>query len=88
MVELSGGYLTFDMPRYLKDHIKGFCGCRDLLNDICLRYSLGDFKIMRHLRVWFLHCHGLDAHASLQCNRKKRVDWVITKVQNGIGRWE
>ncbi|PKK63879.1 hypothetical protein RhiirC2_869563 [Rhizophagus irregularis] len=26
---------------------------------------------MRHLRVWFLHCHG--------------VDWVITKVQNGIG---
>ncbi|RGB30697.1 hypothetical protein C1646_765008 [Rhizophagus diaphanus] len=71
MVELSGGYLTFDMPRYLKDHIKGFCGCRDLLNDICLRYSLGDFKIMRHLRVWFLHCHG--------------VDWVITKVQNGIG---
>ncbi|CAB4408522.1 unnamed protein product [Rhizophagus irregularis] len=73
MVELSGGYLTFDMPRYLKDHIKGFCGCRDLLNDICLRYSLGDFKIMRHLRVWFLHCHGLDAHASLQCNRKKRT---------------
>ena len=58
MVELSGGYLTFDMPCYLKDHIKGFCGCCDLLNDIFLRYSLGDFKIMRHLRVWFLHCHG------------------------------
>jgi hypothetical protein len=58
MVVLSGGYLTFDLPRYLKDHVKGFCGCRDLLNDILLKYSLGDFKIMRNLRVWFLHCHG------------------------------
>lgn len=33
MVELSGGYLTKDIPRYLKDHIKGYWECIDLLND-------------------------------------------------------
>lgn len=58
MIELSGGYLTFDMPRYLKDHVKGYWGCRDLLNDITTKYSHGDFKIMRRLRVWFFHAHG------------------------------
>nr|CAG8527328.1 837_t:CDS:2 [Entrophospora candida] len=54
MVKLSGGYLTFDMPRYLKDHIKGFCGCHDLLNDIFLKNRLG-----LDVQVW-----GMDLPAS------------------------
>ncbi|CAG8511998.1 15315_t:CDS:10, partial [Racocetra persica] len=33
MVKLSGSYLTNDLPHYLKDHVKGYWGCRDLLND-------------------------------------------------------
>ncbi|CAG8629560.1 11116_t:CDS:2 [Funneliformis caledonium] len=60
MVELSGGYLTKDMPRYLKDHVKGYWGCRDLLNDIIINFKNGDYKILRHLRVWFFHIHGLE----------------------------
>ncbi|RIB12266.1 hypothetical protein C2G38_2041964 [Gigaspora rosea] len=57
MVELSGGYLTKDLPRYLKDHVKGYWGCRDLLNDIITNFNHGDYKIMRRLRVWFFHVH-------------------------------
>ncbi|CAH1760370.1 8291_t:CDS:2 [Entrophospora sp. SA101] len=60
MVELSGGYLTKDTPRYLKDHVKGNWGCRDLLNEIITKYNHGDYKILRHLRVWFFHIHGLE----------------------------
>ncbi|CAG8655467.1 11457_t:CDS:10 [Ambispora gerdemannii] len=60
MVELSGGYLTKDTPRYLKDHIKGNWGCRDLLNEIITKYNHGDYKILRRLRVWFFHIHGLE----------------------------
>ncbi|CAG8527776.1 14127_t:CDS:10 [Acaulospora morrowiae] len=60
MIELSGGYLTFDMPRYLKDHVKGYWGTRDLLNDIFTKFNRGDYEIMRHLRTWFLHVHGLN----------------------------
>lgn len=58
MVELSGGYLTSDLPRYLKDHVKGYWGCRDLLNDIVRKYNRGDYKIFRRLRSWFFHIHG------------------------------
>ena len=58
MVELSGGYLTFDMPHYLKDHVKGYWGSRDLLNDIFTRFNRGDYEIMRRLRTWFFHMHG------------------------------
>ncbi|CAG8609835.1 4449_t:CDS:10, partial [Diversispora eburnea] len=60
MVELSGGYLTKDTPRYLKDHVKGNWGCRDLLNEIITKYNHGDYKILRRLRVWFFHIHGLE----------------------------
>ncbi|CAG8768493.1 23392_t:CDS:2, partial [Gigaspora rosea] len=60
MVELSGNYLTKDLPRYLKDHVKGYWGCRDLLNDIITNFNHSDYKIMRHLRVWFFHVHGLE----------------------------
>ncbi|CAB4443696.1 unnamed protein product [Rhizophagus irregularis] len=60
MVELSGGYLTSDLPRYLKDHVKGYWGCRDLLNDIVRKYNRGDYKIFRRLRSWFFHIHGLE----------------------------
>ncbi|CAG8601925.1 1509_t:CDS:10, partial [Dentiscutata heterogama] len=58
MVELSGGYLTSDMPRYVKDHVKGCWGCRDILNDIVKKYNRGDYKILRKLRTWFFHIHG------------------------------
>ncbi|CAG8476317.1 5536_t:CDS:2, partial [Scutellospora calospora] len=58
MVELSGGYLTSDMPRYIKDHVKGCWGCRDILNDIVKKYNRGDYKILRNLRTWFFHIHG------------------------------
>ncbi|CAG8667140.1 7760_t:CDS:10, partial [Ambispora leptoticha] len=57
MIELSGGYLTFDMPHYLKDHVKGYLGSRDLLNDIFTRFNRGDYEIMRRLRTWFFHMH-------------------------------
>lgn len=30
-VEMSGGHQTNDQPRYLKDHVRGFRGQRDLL---------------------------------------------------------
>ncbi|CAG8658021.1 10211_t:CDS:2 [Funneliformis caledonium] len=60
MVELSGGHLTCDLPRYLKDHVRGFWGQRDLLNDAAAKFACGDFKIMRQLRTWFLHVHGQD----------------------------
>ncbi|CAG8644531.1 18126_t:CDS:10, partial [Acaulospora morrowiae] len=60
MVELSGGYLTKDTPRYLKDHVKGYWGCRDLLNEIITKFNHGDYKILRRLRVWFFHIHGLE----------------------------
>ncbi|CAG8621738.1 12430_t:CDS:10, partial [Gigaspora rosea] len=60
MVELSGGYLTNDLPRYLKDHVKGYWGCRDLLNDVITNFNHGDYKILRRLRVWFFHVHGLE----------------------------
>jgi len=58
MVELSGGHLTCDLPRYLKDHVRGFWGQRDLLNDAAAKFACGDFKIMRQLRTWFFHVHG------------------------------
>ncbi|PKC68558.1 hypothetical protein RhiirA1_143556 [Rhizophagus irregularis] len=58
MVELSGGHLTCDLPRYLKDHVRGFWGQRDLLNDTAAKFACGDFKIMRELRTWFLHVHA------------------------------
>ncbi|CAG8523913.1 2512_t:CDS:10 [Scutellospora calospora] len=58
MVELSGGYLTSDTPRYVKDHVKGCWGCRDILNDIVKKYNHGDYKILRNLRTWFFHIHG------------------------------
>ncbi|CAG8739851.1 2391_t:CDS:10 [Cetraspora pellucida] len=57
MVELSGGYLTSDMPRYVKNHVKGCWGCRDSLNDIVKKYNRGDYKILRKLRTWFFHIH-------------------------------
>ncbi|KAF0370206.1 hypothetical protein F8M41_013268 [Gigaspora margarita] len=60
MVELSGGYLNKDMPRYIKDHVKGCWGCRDILNDIVKKYDRGDYKILRKLRTWFFHIHGLE----------------------------
>ncbi|PKB95518.1 hypothetical protein RhiirA5_436565 [Rhizophagus irregularis] len=64
IVELSGGYLTSDLPRYLKDHVKGYWGCRDLLNDIVRKYNRGDYKIFRRLRSWFFHIHGMDLPVS------------------------
>ncbi|KAF0488693.1 hypothetical protein F8M41_022198 [Gigaspora margarita] len=60
IVELSGGYLNTDMPRYIKDHVKGYWGCRDILNDIVKKYNRGDYKILRNLRTWFFHIHGLE----------------------------
>ncbi|CAJ0762444.1 404_t:CDS:2 [Entrophospora sp. SA101] len=49
MVELSSGYLTSDMPRYIKDHVKGYWGCHDILNDIVKKCNCGDHKILRNL---------------------------------------
>ncbi|CAG8674561.1 11000_t:CDS:2, partial [Dentiscutata heterogama] len=50
MVELSGGYLTNDLPRYLKDHVKGYWGCRDLLNDVITNFNHGlEVQIWRGL---------------------------------------
>jgi hypothetical protein len=58
MVELSGGYLTSDLPCYLKDHVKGFWGIRGLLNDLVKKFNHGDYKVLRHLCTWFFHIHG------------------------------
>ncbi|GBC50448.2 uncharacterized protein OCT59_001560 [Rhizophagus irregularis] len=60
MIEMSGGYNTDDFPRYLKDHVRGCWGMRDLLNNIATMLPCGDYKVMRQLRVWFLHTHGQD----------------------------
>ncbi|RUP44878.1 hypothetical protein BC936DRAFT_148910 [Jimgerdemannia flammicorona] len=59
-VEISGGHQTNDQPRYLKDHVRGFRGQRDLLDDAAAKLAAGEYHIMRHLRMWFLHTHGLD----------------------------
>ncbi|CAG8615192.1 4355_t:CDS:10, partial [Diversispora eburnea] len=58
MIEISGGYLNSDTPRYIKDHVKGYWGCRDILNDTVKKYNRGDYKILRNLRTWFFHVHG------------------------------
>ncbi|GES73332.1 kinase-like domain-containing protein [Rhizophagus clarus] len=60
MIEMSGGYNTDDFPRYLKDHVRGCWGMRDILNNIATMLPCGDYKVMRQLRTWFLHTHGLD----------------------------
>ncbi|CAG8822348.1 1372_t:CDS:2, partial [Dentiscutata erythropus] len=57
MIEISGGYLNSDTPRYIKDHVKGYWGCRDILNDTVKKYNRGDYKILRNLRTWFFHVH-------------------------------
>ncbi|RUS16216.1 hypothetical protein BC938DRAFT_476657, partial [Jimgerdemannia flammicorona] len=58
MLEISGGHLTNDLPRYLKDHVRGFWGMRDLLDYIAGKLSKGDISIMRKLHVWFIHVYG------------------------------
>nr|CAG8672137.1 6068_t:CDS:2 [Entrophospora candida] len=63
MFELSGGYLTSDMPRYIKGHVKGYWGCCDILNDIAKKYNHGDHKILRNLHMWFFHIHGQEVQA-------------------------
>ncbi|CAG8562785.1 10805_t:CDS:10 [Diversispora eburnea] len=63
MVELSGRYLTKDMPRYLKDHVKGYWGCRDLLNDIIIKFKHSDYKILRRLRLQ-VQIWGMDLNVS------------------------
>ncbi|CAG8636112.1 9749_t:CDS:2, partial [Racocetra fulgida] len=51
MVELSGGYLTNDLPRYLKDHVKGYWGCRDLLNDVITNFNHDDtLKVLEEFK--------------------------------------
>ncbi|CAG8498798.1 13585_t:CDS:2 [Funneliformis mosseae] len=45
MIELSEGYLTFDMPYYLKNHMKGYWGCHDLLNNIITKYNHGNLNL-------------------------------------------
>ncbi|RUP44893.1 hypothetical protein BC936DRAFT_148889 [Jimgerdemannia flammicorona] len=57
MLEISGGHLTNDLPRYLKDHVCGFWGMRDLLDYIAGKLSKGDISIMRKLHIWFIHVY-------------------------------
>ncbi|RUP47778.1 hypothetical protein BC936DRAFT_145343 [Jimgerdemannia flammicorona] len=57
-VEMSGGHQTNDQPCYLKDHVRGFRGQCDLLDDAAAKYVASGYHIMRHLRTWFLHTHG------------------------------
>lgn len=60
IVELSGGPQTADLPRYIKDHIRGLWSMRDLLNDITVGpdFSSGSFAEMRYVQVFFFHTHG------------------------------
>ncbi|RUS33863.1 hypothetical protein BC938DRAFT_483433, partial [Jimgerdemannia flammicorona] len=58
MLEISVGHLTNDLPRYLKDRVRGFWGMRDLLDYITGKLSKGDISIIRKLHVWFIHVYG------------------------------
>ncbi|RUP50794.1 hypothetical protein BC936DRAFT_137662, partial [Jimgerdemannia flammicorona] len=58
MLEISVGHLTNDLPRYLKDRVRGFWGMRDLLDYITGKLSKGDISIMRKLHVWFIYVYG------------------------------
>lgn len=61
VVELSGGPQTVDLPRYIKDHVRGLWCMRDLLNDITMHpaFSNGSFADMRYVQVFFFHTHGM-----------------------------
>ncbi|PKC05521.1 hypothetical protein RhiirA5_420813 [Rhizophagus irregularis] len=58
MIELSGGYLTFDLSCYLKDYVKGYWGSYDLFNNIVTILNYGNFKIIKYLQTYFFHTHG------------------------------
>ncbi|CAG8654084.1 5195_t:CDS:10, partial [Ambispora leptoticha] len=62
LVEMTGGPTVRDLPRYIKDHVRGYWGMRDLLNGIAAdtKYCQGSFAVMRRLRVYFIQTHGLD----------------------------
>ncbi|KAG9285758.1 hypothetical protein G9A89_013183 [Geosiphon pyriformis] len=62
IVELSGGPQTADLPRYIKDHVRGLWSMRDLLNDIIVGpdFSSGSFAQMRYVQIFFFHTHGLN----------------------------
>ncbi|RUP46323.1 hypothetical protein BC936DRAFT_147086 [Jimgerdemannia flammicorona] len=64
LLEMLGGPHTHDLPRYLKDHIRGYRCMRDLLNDIAIapEYKRGEFNIMRHIEVFFIHTHEYLPH--------------------------
>ncbi|RUP44015.1 hypothetical protein BC936DRAFT_150074, partial [Jimgerdemannia flammicorona] len=53
IVELSGGPQTADLPRYIKDHVRGLWSMRDLLNDIIVGpdFSSGNFAEMRYVQA-------------------------------------
>ncbi|KAG9291731.1 hypothetical protein G9A89_012016 [Geosiphon pyriformis] len=59
-LEMSGGHMTHDMPRYLKDHVRGCQGERDILDNVAAKLKYGDYQVMRRMRTWFLHTHGRD----------------------------
>ncbi|CAG8505625.1 7508_t:CDS:2, partial [Paraglomus occultum] len=62
LVEMTGGPNVRDLPRYIKDHVRGYWGMRDLLNGIAadMKYCQGSFAVIRRLRVYFIQTHGLD----------------------------
>jgi hypothetical protein len=51
MVKLSGGYLNKNISWYIKDHVKGYWGCCDILNDTVKKYNCDDYKILRKLYI-------------------------------------
>ncbi|RUP50711.1 hypothetical protein BC936DRAFT_138007 [Jimgerdemannia flammicorona] len=58
-VEISGGPLTNDRPRYLKDHVRGVLGLRDLVDESAVKLASGDFNTLRRVKMWFVHVYGL-----------------------------
>ena len=60
LVEMSGGPTVRDLPCYIKDHVRGYWGMRDLLNGIAadMKYCQGSFAVMCQLRVYFIQTHG------------------------------
>ncbi|RUP50204.1 LOW QUALITY PROTEIN: hypothetical protein BC936DRAFT_139987 [Jimgerdemannia flammicorona] len=79
LLEMSGGPHTHDLPRYIKDHVRGFWCMRDMLNDIVTGhdYKRGEFAFMRHVNVFFIHSHGVLLLVALVRNETTLINILI-----------
>ena len=66
-VEISGGPSTNDRPRYLKDHVRGVLGLRDLVDETAVKLASGDLNTLRRMKIWFVHVYGKEGYVIHVC---------------------